>query len=196
MKGNANILKRAREGKCHTREQIIEYHILKGQEKKFFQFEKIRQLKEFGFKITKAGLISFPNGKPMLKPKYIWIRFNMGKFLRAIFGDMGYCKILGYFPKIESKVLQNIMYKLLYFRFDYRIDWHEQINIFKDWNLKFLIVMNKEKTKMAVQKFPNFIEFVGWQSKYNLVDYDMSVADEFSNNPNLFLSLGRYILED
>lgn len=179
---------RTSSGGVYTKAEVIEYHILKGLEKKQFQMDKIRQLKELGFKVSYAGLVSYPNGDPLLKPKYVWIKFDMQKFLLKHIGSHRFYKWLNVFYKLNSKLIYELVVKVFCFDFAKRIDTTEQVNIFKDWDLKFLIIPHEKNTNdIWFQYFTNYVEFVSWETHNKVMSFDFSLADEFYSNTDLLL---------
>lgn len=164
----------------HTKAQRIEYHIIKGEQKKYFQKEKKRQLLEIGFKVKNNGDVSFM-GRPIYKPDYIWFRIGMEHWLskkqKAVFLE---------WIAFKQSPLRSIAYRIFSIKKEFRIVWRKQINVYSDYHIKILIEWDKAENTPSMRVFVNAVEFISWFVKNN-VDVENDYLDLFYNNPNILL---------
>ena len=184
-------------GQTYTKEEVIEYHMIKGEERKFFQNAKIQQLKEMKFKVNNAGYIWFPDGRPWNKPKYIWINFGLKAWAsrKQKNAFYKYAANLKLDNKLDRFILK-VVYNLFEWQKGFRIDWHEQVNVFKDWELKLLIVPNENHSNTILFPFSGMMDYIHWQTKHNVIDLNHSDIDDFYANPDLFLPNDRYLYKE
>ena len=178
--------------KRYTKKQRIFYHIRQGQERRAIQYSKKKELEELGYTVSSNGNISL-RGKKINKPKYIWVNFGMKYWLSKEQQNALWAWLLKHnTSKHPHKLISKIIYHILDWHTQVRIVWHEQMNVYRDWSMKILIVMTVDKKEIGYFKiFTNAVEFIAWATKHNIryVGADMRIWDEFYKNPSLFLTI-------